>query len=1084
MRRFLISLIIVLLCSVIGPAQSAFWIGQTTAPVSGGGSSSCATLGNLTCVNGWTQFAVGSAANPGAFGEGTGYSGTGTRIIYVSFSTGCDFNGTTCTNNGSFSQPSKTPLFAEGELRNGSPDWMLLACGDTFLDAAFGNVVNLAGPDSSHPLLFAEYDPGASHNPPDPHPSTCSARPLLKLSSAWFPSGPVFTTFGSSSNKINNFALVGIEAYCYTRDTGNGSFSLADANTLEQGISIGFTTDSALLEDNKVSFCGENGINPPDPYTPSLINLFVRRNEFLSNYGPNGNPTEGFIVGKISNGPAGYVVFENTIDHNGWAQAINGVTWATQNTGFVHNIYLQDYGTNGVDPASLSTAFNLVGNIVAQGPTGSNQLRTGGSQLTGNLFMQEPNFNMSGTNELPGVSPNWSGNVMVGSYPLPGGAITAIGVGARGIGGSALSYASAPMTISNNFAVNSPADTNAGSQGIAIGDNNGALQGGQTAVTINGNVIFGYAQKSANGVTSGPDGGLLTQHPSTPGTGYTDLKIAVSSTCPSDSVGASCPNANPATVSQHYIVATVPASDIGVEGNCYYQMTSGSDLTLHGPVNCNATSATTVELYPSNWNGSTTGFIYYPYYATTVTTTGSHCTAVPTADIISVNGSIVFAGLGGADAPTEIPNNPGGGCQAGDHVTVANGATCFNQTSCSGGFSPAGGTGMQIVLDTVTSNTISTSGCNITINNIVDVAGMNSCTFTDPGRTAGSYYASGGSGSWTPSANSTFTGSVTSGILTVSGWSGNPLQLGDALTWSGVHPADYIKTYAGGTIASFGSPTASACTTFPSGCSSNVFPSVPLVYAPGHSGSGTGATANISVDNGKVSGFQLTAQGSSYTAGDVLSVAPSSIGGSGGATNFSITVTGAASFIFSFGTPSSSVCTGGGCTANTTGTYNGVTLIGPHGATATANVTVTSGAVSSVAFVSSTPGFYINDVLTAAASSIGGLANTGAGNTVYSPAPTIGNANFTVSPATFAAGTANSCGTGVPCTGNGGNGTYALTNLNPTVGGGTSMSSYSAQQLINLMRNQFKGNWKTALTACATNTYIKQGFGYTDTCTP
>ena len=51
---------------------------------------------------------------------------------------------------------------------------------------------------------------------------------------------------------------------------------------------------------------------------------------------------------------------------------------------------------------------------------------------------------------------------------------------------------------------------------------------------------------------------------------------------------------------------------------------------------------------------------------------------------------------------------------------------------------------------------------------------------------------------------------------------------------------------------------------------------------------GTGAAANVTVSSGAVSAFELTNQGTGYKVSDVISVAPSSIGGTGSGFEYTI----------------------------------------------------------------------------------------------------------------------------------------------------------------------------------------------------
>jgi hypothetical protein len=139
-------------------------------------------------------------------------------------------------------------------------------------------------------------------------------------------------------------------------------------------------------------------------------------------------------------------------------------------------------------------------------------------------------------------------------------------------------------------------------------------------------------------------------------------------------------------------------------------------------------------------------------------------------------------------------------------------------------------------------------------------------------------------------------------------------------------------------------------------------------------GSGSGATANITVTGGVVTAVTLINPGFHYVTGDNLSAANTSLGGSG--SGFSIPVnaiqgtgTGMVGLLGSI--------TGGSLYTN--GSYGGVALTGGMGSGATANITVSGGAVTSVTILNPGTQYIVGDVLSATAASIGG---TGSGFSV------------------------------------------------------------------------------------------------------
>ena len=105
---------------------------------------------------GWTSITESVLGS----GEGSGYTGNGTRKVYVSDSTGNDFNP------GTQASPIKTLAKTYDLMRNGKPDWCLLKRGDTWRAQAFGKDNNGAqlggagGPDHDNPWLFTHYGTG------------------------------------------------------------------------------------------------------------------------------------------------------------------------------------------------------------------------------------------------------------------------------------------------------------------------------------------------------------------------------------------------------------------------------------------------------------------------------------------------------------------------------------------------------------------------------------------------------------------------------------------------------------------------------------------------------------------------------------------------------------------------------------------------------------------------------------------------------------------------------------------------------------------------------------------------------------
>ena len=216
-------------------------------------------------------------------------------------------------------------------------------------------------------------------------------------------------------------------------------------------------------------------------------------------------------------------------------------------------------------------------------------------------------------------------------------------------------------------------------------------------------------------------------------------------------------------------------------------------------------------------------------------------------------------------------------------------------------------------------------------------------------------------------------------------------------------------------------------------------------------GSGTGATANVTVSNtGIVTGVTIVNPGVGYKAGDYLTAVPNVIGGTGA--GFSVPI--ATLMTNRIGT--TGTVTGGA--AYTNGTYNNVPLTGGSGVGATATVTIAGGVVTTVAITNPGSGYKVGDTLSALAASVGG---TGAGFSV--PVSTLRAGVKTLGAITAGSGYADGIYTNVPFTSGTGTGTGAkgtvtisngaITNVTLTDGG----SGYLATDTLSATANSIGG---------------------------
>jgi hypothetical protein len=222
-----------------------------------------------------------------------------------------------------------------------------------------------------------------------------------------------------------------------------------------------------------------------------------------------------------------------------------------------------------------------------------------------------------------------------------------------------------------------------------------------------------------------------------------------------------------------------------------------------------------------------------------------------------------------------------------------------------------------------------------------------------------------------PSTTITFTGTVSNG----SGGSGNVLDVtgslspSDACLMSGM-----VVSGTGLTpIFSFGGPTPGT------GYVGGGYASVPLT-----GGSGSGATATISVDGGgHVYSVIPVNHGTGYAVGDVMSASAANLGGTGSGFSIVVAMVGA-QIVTDIGVPSThnsvsgQILTRGAITAGTlytTGSYTNVPLTGGSGTGATANITVLGGGVTAVTIVNGGINYAIGDTMSAAAANIGGTGS-------------------------------------------------------------------------------------------------------------
>jgi hypothetical protein len=305
-------------------------------------------------------------------GQGTGFSGAGSRILYVSNSTGSD------SNTGTLASPMKTLNHACSSMRNGFPDQILLKCGDTFPADQTSNYSSVTnnGPtltSSVGPQVFGSYGSGA--------------RPIVQVpaSTNGFWGNPTGIPYGSGRLFGNNVAFIGIDWYCAVRDPSSPSYSAGSGGGdgfFYQSVPTWLWIEDCVIRwfNTGISIAGDtySGGNP----SICLIGGQVvnRRNIVHHNYNQSGGDAQGSFLDDIQF----LTVAECAYDHNGWLETISPLP-NTRN----RNLYCGN--SSQANPATVSPStyinpppINAWGNISTRSAQ-SNQFRCGGSILD-NLF--------------------------------------------------------------------------------------------------------------------------------------------------------------------------------------------------------------------------------------------------------------------------------------------------------------------------------------------------------------------------------------------------------------------------------------------------------------------------------------------------------------------------------------------------------------------------------------------------------------------------------------------------------------------------------------------------------------------------
>ncbi len=288
------------------------------------------------------------------------------RLVYVSSSRGDDaFDG--------LSPQSAKRTIAAGKalLRNGRPDWLLLARGDVWHEP-IGHWI-ACGRSPLEPAVIASYGDAAQ-------------RPLLLTGSL---DGVIGLATGPSPSVLHNIAVTGLHFRADTYDGTNGA---------PAGIAWLIQADGLLVEDCEFE---RYQINVSIPgFGGRKHDVRLRRNVIVDAFAASGTVGHGVYLANCD----AVLIEENVVDHNGWNESVPNALPSV----FRHGIYVQ--GGSGA-----CTGVVVRGNIVANSASHGLQLRPGGV-ADDNLFLRNPiAISLGGGNEPDpgGVRAVARGNVVL-----------------------------------------------------------------------------------------------------------------------------------------------------------------------------------------------------------------------------------------------------------------------------------------------------------------------------------------------------------------------------------------------------------------------------------------------------------------------------------------------------------------------------------------------------------------------------------------------------------------------------------------------------------------------------------------------
>lgn len=360
-------------------------------------------------------------------------------------------------NSDTHSCSTISAAFALLATHSNHPDWVLLKKGDTFQDMSLGTAGSAtgtlftSGKSPTEPFVMTAYPTNAT-----------GARPLVEPAN----NVALLSTGGGGGCTIgipcgDNFAIVGIKGYAYTRDPncgGTGScFILNNPGALNL---LQPFAGAIYIEDNDLSFFTTHVITPAAT-TPATGTLIVWRNVISNNYNTTGH-SQGMLTSQIAN----QIIEDNVSDHNGGNASIVAADFNV----FNHDWYLQ------VDSGPVVFQRNIISN-----DGGATQGRPGGL-FNDNLFLLDAIGLGGGSSPSTVVNNVFTEGINLNNNPLQTNAATA--------SGGVLTFASVPAAA-------------AAGMGVVDTDTAGAIPSNSVVQSKTGTTITISPGVTGSGVLSG-----------------------------------------------------------------------------------------------------------------------------------------------------------------------------------------------------------------------------------------------------------------------------------------------------------------------------------------------------------------------------------------------------------------------------------------------------------------------------------------------------------------------------------------------------------------------------------------------------